>query len=95
MFNAFECYLYNWSYLFFYQLVEVKLNPLLIKEELACLFVAHLVSFFMHSVVAIYLLDSIVRQVDERLVNGFLVDGEVVRGHSDVAFTKEIAPVIV
>ena len=59
-----------------------------------CAFEIELIAFFEFTVIVVVLLDSIVGQMNERLIYAFLTQCELVRTGTNVTFFEEIALLI-
>ena len=91
-FSAFQRHLDHRLYLLMQNLVEVNFKPLLVLNDGRSLTEAHLVAFLQLSIVLVKLLNSIIGEVNHRLIDG--VESELVRRCSNVSFLEQVASII-
>ena len=91
-FSAFQRHFDHRFYLFIQNLVEVNFKALLVLDYGRSLAEAHLVALLQLAIVLVKLLNSIISEVDHRLING--IKSELVGRCSNVAFLEQVASII-
>ena len=91
-FSAFQRHFDHRFYSFIQNLIEVNFKPLLVLNYGRSLTEAHLVAFLQLSIVLVKLLNSIIGEVNHRLIDG--VESELVRRCSNVSFLEQVASIV-